>query len=595
MRKSYLIVFAALLIGAVTVGWKAVQPLETWQDKIDAELLERALQGGDVEFIVTMNGKADLSEARWKKTKEERGAYVFQQLSKFAQQAQSDIQLFLRSSEAPFRPFYILNGLYVEGDLTLIQALAERSDVQFIHDNTAMEMLRPVENNDAVQLRTIEWGIDMINADEVWAMGYRGEGVIVGGQDTGYEWEHPALIEQYKGWNGADANHNYHWHDAIHEISPLHNDPVVDPSNNPCGLDVDYPCDDHNHGTHTMGTMVGEDGDNQIGVAPKASWIACRNMERGYGSPATYIECFEWFLAPTDLNDENPDPSKAPHVIANSWSCPEIEGCNPNNFALMQAAVENLKAAGVVVVVSAGNSGSQGCGSVNTPSAIFENSFTVGATNQQDSIAGFSSRGPVDVDNSLRLKPNVSAPGVGVRSCIRDGQYASYNGTSMAGPHVAGAVALLISANPELAGQVELIETILEETAVSKQTEEDCGNIDGENIPNNTYGFGRIDIKKAVDQALELLDVQNGKPRAELDVELFPNPVSDQLSLRYVNLIGSAMLTLTDMQGREIFRYDWVDFNQGQIDIDISKLPAGAYFYKFRNMEQQRVGKVIKQ
>jgi serine protease AprX len=220
MRKSYLIVFAALLIGAVTVGWKAVQPLETWQDKIDAELLERALQGGDVEFIVTMNGKADLSEARWKKTKEERGAYVFQQLSKFAQQAQSDIQLFLRSSEAPFRPFYILNGLYVEGDLTLIQALAERSDVQFIHDNTAMEMLRPVENNDAVQLRTIEWGIDMINADEVWAMGYRGEGVIVGGQDTGYEWEHPALIEQYKGWNGADANHNYHWHDAIHEISP---------------------------------------------------------------------------------------------------------------------------------------------------------------------------------------------------------------------------------------------------------------------------------------------------------------------------------------------------------------------------------------
>jgi serine protease AprX len=344
-----------------------------------------------------------------------------------------------------------------------------------------------------------------------------------------------------------------------------------------------------------MGTMVGEDGDNQIGVAPKASWIACRNMERGYGSPATYIECFEWFLAPTDLNDENPDPSKAPHVIANSWSCPEIEGCNPNNFALMQAAVENLKAAGVVVVVSAGNSGSQGCGSVNTPSAIFENSFTVGATNQQDSIAGFSSRGPVDVDNSLRLKPNVSAPGVGVRSCIRDGQYASYNGTSMAGPHVAGAVALLISANPELAGQVELIETILEETAVSKQTEEDCGNIDGENIPNNTYGFGRIDIKKAVDQALELLDVQNGKPRAELDVELFPNPVSDQLSLRYVNLIGSAMLTLTDMQGREIFRYDWVDFNQGQIDIDISKLPAGAYFYKFRNMEQQRVGKVIKQ
>merc|ERR1712127_902407 len=100
--------------------------------------------------------------------------------------------------------------------------------------------------------------------------------------------------------------------------------------------------------------MVGEDNDNQIGVAPGAKWIACRNMERGNGTPATYIECFEWFMAPTDLNNENPDVSKAPHVIANSWSCPTSEGCDSTNWHVMEAVVQNLKASGVVVVVSAG-------------------------------------------------------------------------------------------------------------------------------------------------------------------------------------------------------------------------------------------------
>ena len=126
---------------------------------------------------------------------------------------------------------------------------------------------------------------------QVWAMGYKGQGVVIAGEDTGYQWEHPALKNTYRGWDGTTADHNYNWHDAIHEISPLHNDPMPDPSLNSCGLDVQYPCDDGSHGTHTMGTMIGEEGPNQIGVAPGAKWMACRNMERGYGSPTTYIEC----------------------------------------------------------------------------------------------------------------------------------------------------------------------------------------------------------------------------------------------------------------------------------------------------------------
>src|SRR5690606_13518356 len=160
------------------------------------------------------------------------------------------------------------------------------------------------------------------------------------------EWDHPALRSKYRGAEGDAVSHDYNWHDAIHEINPLNGDSIIMPGNNPCGLDYPIPCDDSGHGTHTMGMLVGSDSAYQIGVAPDARWIGCRNMERGWGKPSTYLECMEWFLAPTDVNGENPDPTKAPHVINNSWSCPEVEGCNPDNFELLHQAVVNLRAAG---------------------------------------------------------------------------------------------------------------------------------------------------------------------------------------------------------------------------------------------------------
>jgi subtilisin family serine protease len=238
----------------------------------------------------------------------------------------------------------------------------------------------------------------------------------------------------------------------------------------------------------------------------------------------------EWFLAPTDENGENPDPTKAPHVINNSWSCPEIEGCNPGNFQLMRQAVINLREAGIVVVVSAGNSGS-GCGSVSTPLAMFEESFTVGAINMQDTIARFSSRGPVEVDSSFRTKPNISAPGVQVRSAWLDSTYRNANGTSMAGPHVVGVVALMISANPDLAGQVELIEDILEATARPKITEQECGGTPGTEEWNNTFGHGVVDALAAVEAALLLSATSESPDREAEQLVFYPNPASADLNI----------------------------------------------------------------
>jgi subtilisin family serine protease len=273
-------------------------------------------------------------------------------------------------------------------------------------------------------------------------------------------------------------------------------------------------------------------------------------MDEGDGTLSTYLECFEWFLAPypVDSTAAYGDPSKAPHVINNSWGCPPSEGCNSSNFSIMEQAVNTLKAAGIVVVVSAGNSGS-GCGTVSSPPAIFENSFSVGATNSSDVIAGFSSRGPVTVDGSQRIKPNVSAPGVSVRSCVPGTSYASYSGTSMAGPHVAGAVALLLDARPDLDGDVEKIETILELTATKKYTTQNCSSVSGSVTPNNTYGHGRIDILAAVNYMTQNIKVDTNWYLSNIGTSLIltsPNKSTWSLNIDNSGVISTSTTIFND-------------------------------------------------
>jgi subtilisin family serine protease len=297
------------------------------------------------------------------------------------------------------------------------------------------------------------------------------------------------LIAQYRGYNGVTATHDYNWHDAIHSAG------------SDCGADSPAPCDDNSHGTHTMGTIVGDDGlGNQIGVAPGARWIGCRNMKEGVGTPATYAECFEFFLAPypVDGDPAERDPSRAPHVINNSWVCPPSEGCD---WDTLREVVENVRAAGIMVVASAGNSGPT-CSTVQDPPSIYNAAFSVGATNSSDVIASFSSRGPVTVGGLGWRKPDLSAPGVNIRSCVPGGGYqGGWQGTSMAGPHVAGAVALLWSAAPALIGDVDATEALLARTARPRTTTQSCGGDGPDDVPNNVYGWGVVDALAAVQAA----------------------------------------------------------------------------------------------
>jgi subtilisin family serine protease len=472
-----------------------LQTVVCQSSKIDAKLLSIP-KNESQNIVVILNEQADIIKVKTLKGKDIKANFVYKQLYETSKNGQKEISDLLNSKGKAFRRFFIVNMVSFSADLDLMLEIAALPSVKSILRDGNFMMHEPIEERTVAQSRAIEWNVSKINAPEVWALGYNGQNVVVGGQDTGYKWDHNALIDQYRGWNGTIVDHDYNWHDAILADNPMSS------GNNSCGFNSPVPCDDNGHGTHTMGTMVGDDGGNyKIGVAPGAKWIACRNMENGYGTLTTYVECFQWFLAPTPVGGGTPDVTKMPHVINNSWGCPPVEGCDSSNFAVMETALNNLRSAGCVIVVSAGNYYA-GCSTVRDPAAIFEGSFSVGSTTSIDEISNFSSRGPVAIDSSNRLKPNISAPGSGILSSLRNGGYGLLSGTSMAGPHVAGLVALLISANPELAGEVDKIEDIIEQTAQHLTSAQTCGSVPGTNIPNNTFGYGRIDALAAVNIAL---------------------------------------------------------------------------------------------
>jgi serine protease AprX len=485
------VVLVACLTAAVVLTGGATAPADT-AEKIDDRVVADTVDGKQASFLVVLRGQADvLGDAAASTNRTEQGELAVAALRRAAS-AQTGVRSALRELGVPFRPFWIVNAVAAKGDRHVVAALARRDDVAAIEPDRAFAgVTAEAAHSASAAPRGVEWNVQRVGAAALWALGFTGQGLVYANADTGVKWDAPALKRQYRGWDGTAANHAYSWWDAVH--SDLDGD-----GGNPCGFSVREPCDDSaadgSHGTHTMGTAVGDDGaGNQIGVAPGARWIACRNMDQGVGRPSTYIECLQFFLAPTDLDGLNPDPARRPNVVGNSYACPPDEGCSVGS---LQAAVDNLRAAGVFMTVAAGNEGEFGCASVLFPPAIYDSVVSVGATDMSDQIAFFSSRGPVQVDASGRLKPDLAAPGVSIRSSTASG-YGVLSGTSMAAPHVGGAALLLWSALPELRGNVDATEQLLKETALARTTTNGCGGDTATATPNNTYGHGRIDIAAA--------------------------------------------------------------------------------------------------
>jgi len=438
------------------------------------------VMGRSAEFFIVMKEKADLSPAFKMATKLERGKFVYKTLYETAQKSQAPLQQLLKSRGIKFQSFYIINSILVTGNRALVNEMAARDDVASIDGNPVIHnnLPKPEKNSGQTSPNAIEWNISKVNAPTLWGMGFTGQGVVVGGADTGYRWTHQALKSKYRGWDGTTANHDYNWHDSIHTGGGI------------CGADSPVPCDDFFHGTHTMGTVLGDDGgSHQIGMAPGAKWIGCRNMDQGNGTPARYLECFEFFMAPYPVGGDpgQGDPSLAPDLTTNSWSCTDGEGCTVGDE--LQAAVDAQKAAGIMTVAAAQNQGSA-CGTVDFAPGTYASTYTVGSTTMNDDLSGFSSRGPADFTGLM--KPSIVAPGSGVNSATNscDTCYTQASGTSMATPNVAGGIALMWSAAPSYKNDQDATETLMNDGATPLPAiVEACGG-DYVNGPNNSWGYG---------------------------------------------------------------------------------------------------------
>ncbi|HEX2979978.1 MAG TPA: S8 family serine peptidase [Anaerolineaceae bacterium] len=428
-------------------------------------------------LFVVMKDQADVSQAASIGNIDERRTFVYSTLVSQAQKSQGDLWSTLDRFGIAYTPYYLVNGLEVNGGPLLRLWLNNRAEVDRVLDSPILRPLpeTPPESTGTEQApQSPAWNLTSIGADRVWnELGVRGEGIVVGQSDSGAQGDHVELADSYRGKTAGDERN---WFDPWNRSTS--------------------PQDIGGHGTHTLGSIVG----NTVGVAPDATWIGCVNLARNLGNPAHYLDCMQFMLAPFP-QDGNPftdgDPSMAADVLNNSWGCPEVEGCDPQ---VLQPAVDSLSAAGIFVVASAGNEGIVGCGSVSDPIAIYEGSYSVGAVDSSGSLAVFSSLGPVTVDGSNRVKPNIVAPGVGVLSSFPGSTYASLDGTSMAGPHVAGVVALMWSANPALIGNIDRTEEILDQTADAfRGSIPAC--VDGQNKPNDAVGWGVVNAYQAVRMA----------------------------------------------------------------------------------------------
>lgn len=461
--------------GGRVVAWVAAALL--WL----GALLVYALLGqpgfhGERLFVI-LNEQADVSAAAAMSDYDARRQFVYDTLVAHAHTTQADIRETLDSLGIDYTPYYLVNALEVEAGPFLRLWLNSRPEVDRILDSPVLRPLpeqAPVTTGTAFAPSQPQWNLTSIGAERVWAeLGVRGEGIVIGQSDSGVQGDHPELAGQYR---GRDTGSDYNW------LDPWNHTPA--------------PTDIGGHGTHTLGSILGQ----TVGVAPGAEWFGCTNLARNLANPALYLDCMQFMLAPYPLGGDpfrDGDPTQSAHVLNNSWGCPDVEGCDPDVFL---PAVQAIRAAGIFMVVSAGNDGYAGCETVSAPPATYDEVFSVGAMDEFGFVTDFSSRGPVTVDGSGRVKPDLIAPGANILSSYPNNSYAYADGTSMAGPHIVGVVALIWSANPDLIGAIEQTEQILTETAdpYSHTVLDWC---ESPSLPNNVVGYGVVNAYEAVLQA----------------------------------------------------------------------------------------------
>ena len=510
MKKLFLLI--VLFVANIVYG----------QAEISSRLqdaLNNANENDYVRVLVLLRSQVDLATLdqqlyAQKSSIQDRAYQVITALQQNAENTQGSLKSYLNqksetSDVFSYQAFWISNMFMVEAKPHIINELMNRVDVAEVDLDAILELDRPEVVKDYVEgIESVEPGLRIINAHLLWAQGITGQGRIVMGIDTGVHPNHPAL--NFK-WRGNHVPSNQAWFDP--------------------GGGSTTPNDCDGHGSHTMGTMTGWSpitGDT-VGVAPGAEWIAAQTI---CSSPHTSnsVAAFQWAMNPDG------DPltiTDMPDVISNSWYDPDVTNeCS----GIYKTTLDALETAGLAIVFSAGNNG-PGTSTITKPKNINTNDVNVmcvaaidgtsyigGNTNP---IASFSSRGPslCGGTGSLLIKPEVSAPGVNVRSSGSATGYTVLSGTSMASPHVAGAVALLKQFAPNLTGK-QILEALYN-TAI------DLGSA-GE---DNNYGRGLIDVYAAF-LSLGTPDSTSPDPITDLAVV---SPTSNSLTLQWTVPYDSSM------------------------------------------------------
>ena len=408
--------------------------------------LASAGNGNTIAVIVTLRDQVDLG-ALTGSTRASRSRALVMALRAKAAATQGPLLSYLagrqaRGEASDVLPLWIFNGVALSATPAVVRELAARPEVLRITPDAAVAA-------PASDPAPAEGNIALVNAPALWGLGFRGQGVVVANMDTGVDASHPDLAARWRGGTNS-------WFD------PNGQHPT--------------PADVSGHGTATMGVMVGGSaGGTSIGVAPDAQWIAVKIFDdQGNATTSRIHQGFQWLLDP----DGDAATADAPHVVNNSWTMGST-GCNLE----FQLDLQSLRAAGILPVFAAGNFGPSASTSAspgNNPEA-----FAVGATTSSDLIWPGSSRGPSACGEPQTIFPELVAPGVNIRTSDLFGLYAQQTGTSLAAPHVTGALALLLDAYPSL-------------TAEAQEAALEAGAVDlGAAGPDETFGHGRLDILAA--------------------------------------------------------------------------------------------------
>ncbi|MEU2246680.1 S8 family serine peptidase [Streptomyces sp. NPDC019224] len=458
---------APLLAAGPSAAAPPPPPASDLRSKADADVVRQLDKKDTATFWVRLDSQADTSGAKKQKTRTGRDKALIAAKKKHAASTQAGVEALVKKAGAHSTSYWISNTVKVTGDKALAQKIAARPEVAAIEPDRLFQLPDEFPAEQQPRVNGVEWNLDSINAPKVWdELGVRGDGMVIANIDTGVDYQHSTLMGNYRGLktDGTYA-HDYNWFDAT------------------ASCPGDAPCDDYGHGTHTMGTMVGNDRDgNTIGVAPGAKWIAAKACTPVGCSQDALMAAGQWILAPTDRFGSDPRPDLAPDVVNNSWGGDIID-------TWYKDMVQAWRDAGIFPAFSNGNAGPD-CVTAGSPGA-YNNAYATGAYDNQGDIAYFSSRG---AGEEGAVKPDISAPGVDIRSAAPGGGFAVMSGTSMASPHTTATVALMWAASPAIRGDVAATERLLDRTAHDAD-DTTCG---GTPENNNVYGEGRLDAYEAV-------------------------------------------------------------------------------------------------